>query len=147
MAVTIREAGPLAGGMMRFGIPKYRLPRDVLDAEVKRIVEMGVELVLNAKVDDIEATMREGGFDAAFLAVGAHIAKRAYIPAGGAARILDAVSLLRSMEGEGPPLLGRKVVDLRRRQHRARRRPHRPPARRVRGDHRLSPHARENAGA
>ncbi len=109
-AVTIREAGPLAGGMMRFGIPKYRLPRDVLDAEVKRIAEMGVEILLNSKVDDIEATMREGGYDAAFLAVGAHIAKRAYIPAGGAAKILDAVSLLHSMEGEAPPLLGRKVV-------------------------------------
>ena len=71
---------------------------------------MGVELVLDAKVDDIESAMREGGYDAAFLAVGAHIAKRAYIPAGGAAKILDAVSLLRSMEGEAPPLLGSKVV-------------------------------------
>ena len=108
--VTIREAGPLAGGMMRFGIPKYRLPRDVLDAEVRRIADMGVEIALNSKVDDIEAAMREGGFDASFLAVGAHIARRAYIPAGGAAKILDAVSLLHSMEGEGPPLLGRKVV-------------------------------------
>ena len=54
--------------------------------------------------------MREGGFDAVFLAVGAHIGKRAYIPAGEAARILDAVSLLRSMEGEEQPLLGRRVV-------------------------------------
>ncbi len=108
--VTIREAGPLAGGMMRFGIPKYRLPRPVLDAEVKRITDLGVRLELNAKVDDIETTMREGGYDAAFLAVGAHIARRAYIPAGGAAKILDAVTLLRSMEGEAPPLLGRKVV-------------------------------------
>jgi 2-oxoacid:acceptor oxidoreductase delta subunit (pyruvate/2-ketoisovalerate family) len=108
--VTIREAGPLAGGMMRFGIPKYRLPRDVLDAEVRRVTQMGVELILEAKVDDIEQAMRDGGYDAAFLAVGAHIAKRAYIPAGGAAKILDAVGLLRSMEGEAPPLLGRKVV-------------------------------------
>ena len=108
--VTIREAGPLAGGMMRFGIPKYRLPRDVLDAEVRRITHMGVELILDAKVDNIEQAMREGGYDAAFLAVGAHIARRAYIPAGGAAKILDAVSLLRSMEGEAPPLIGRKVV-------------------------------------
>ena len=40
--VTIREAGPMAGGMMRFGIPAYRLPRDVLDAEVKRILDLGV---------------------------------------------------------------------------------------------------------
>ena len=49
-------------------------------------------------------------FDAAFLAVGAHIAKRAYIPAGSAAKILDALSVLRSMEGEEKPLLGRRVV-------------------------------------
>ena len=109
-AVVLREAGPLAGGMMRFGIPKYRLPRDVIDAEVARITAMGVSLVLNSKVDDIETTMRQDGFDAAFLAVGAHIARRAYIPAAGAAKILDAVSLLRSMEGEAPPLLGRRVV-------------------------------------
>jgi NADPH-dependent glutamate synthase beta subunit-like oxidoreductase len=109
-AVTIREAGPLAGGMMRFGIPKYRLPRDVLDAEVRRITHMGVKLIVDAKVDDIEEAMRDGRYDAAFLAVGAHIARRAYIPAGGAAKILDAVSLLRSMEGEAPPLIGRKAV-------------------------------------
>jgi 2-oxoacid:acceptor oxidoreductase delta subunit (pyruvate/2-ketoisovalerate family) len=109
-AVTLREAGPLAGGMMRFGIPKYRLPRSVIDAEVKRLTDMGIVLVLNSKVDDIESEMKEGGYDAAFLAVGAHIAKRAYIPAAGAARVLDAVSLLRSMEGEEPPQLGRRVV-------------------------------------
>ncbi|MEJ1157611.1 NAD(P)-binding protein [Prosthecomicrobium sp. N25] len=109
-AVTIREAGPLPGGMMRFGIPKYRLPRDVLDAEVARIVAMGVAIEYGAKVDDIRAAMSDGGFDAAFLAVGAHIAKRAYIPAGEAARVLDAVQVLRSMEGEEKPLLGRRVV-------------------------------------
>jgi len=108
--VKIMEAGPFAGGMMRFGIPKYRLPRDVLDAEVKRILDLGVELALNSKVENILETMRAGRFDAAFLAVGAHIAKRAYIPAGEAAHILDAVSLLRSMEGEEKPLLGRRVV-------------------------------------
>ena len=124
-AVTILEAGPLAGGMMRFGIPKYRLPRDVLDAEVERIVDLGVEIALNTKVDDIEATMREGGFDAAFLAVGAHIAKRAYIPAGGAAQ--------DPRRGEPPALDGGRRAAaarpqgrrLRRRQHRARRRAHR----------------------
>jgi 2-oxoacid:acceptor oxidoreductase delta subunit (pyruvate/2-ketoisovalerate family) len=108
--VKIAEAGPLAGGMMRFGIPKYRLPRDVLDAEVERILDMGVELALGSKVTNILEAMRAGWFDAAFLAVGAHIAKRAYIPAGSAARILDAVSVLRSMESGEKPLLGRRVV-------------------------------------
>jgi NADPH-dependent glutamate synthase beta subunit-like oxidoreductase len=108
--VTLHEAGPVAGGMMRFGIPQYRLPRGVLEAEIRRICDMGVALVLNRKVDNILAAMKDGRFDAAFLAVGAHIGKRAYIPAGTAARVLDAVSVLRSMEGEEKPLLGRRVV-------------------------------------
>jgi 2-oxoacid:acceptor oxidoreductase delta subunit (pyruvate/2-ketoisovalerate family) len=108
--VKIVEAGPLTGGMMRFGIPKYRLPRDVLDGEVQRILDMGVELELNSKVTNIVEAMSAGHFDAAFLAVGAHIAKRAYIPAGEAAHMLDAVSVLRSMEGEEKPMLGRRVV-------------------------------------
>ncbi|HEY6821388.1 MAG TPA: NAD(P)-binding protein [Burkholderiales bacterium] len=108
--VEIHEAGPFAGGMMRFGIPKYRLPRDVLDAEVRRIVDLGVVLRLEAKVGNVPEEMKKGGFDAVFLAVGAHIGKRAYIPAGASARILDAVSVLRSMEGAEPPRLGRKVV-------------------------------------
>jgi NADPH-dependent glutamate synthase beta subunit-like oxidoreductase len=109
-AVTVAEAGPAMGGMMRFGIPKYRLPRDVLDGEMQRIVAMGVRVQLNTKVDDIAHTLRDGSYDAAFLAVGAHIAKRAYIPAKDSSHILDAVAVLRSMEGAEPPLLGRRVV-------------------------------------
>jgi 2-oxoacid:acceptor oxidoreductase delta subunit (pyruvate/2-ketoisovalerate family) len=113
-AVTVAEAGPLMGGMMRFGIPKYRLPRDVLDAEMQRIVAMGVQVHCNTKVDDIAQAMVDGAYDATFLAVGAHIAKRAYIPAKDSSRILDAVSVLRSMEGAdgdtSQPMLGRRVV-------------------------------------
>lgn len=108
--VTVFEAGPLPGGMMRFGIPKYRLPREVLDAEVQRIVDLGVTIHYNTKVANVLESKAQGGFDAVFLAVGAHIAKRAYIPAGDSARVLDAVSVLRSMEGEEKPLLGRRVV-------------------------------------
>jgi 2-oxoacid:acceptor oxidoreductase delta subunit (pyruvate/2-ketoisovalerate family) len=95
---------------MRFGIPKYRLPRDVLEAEMKRVMAMGVKVELNARVANILDAMREGVFDATFLAVGAHIAKRAYIPAKDSSRILDAVAVLRSMEGEDKPMLGRRVV-------------------------------------
>jgi len=108
--VTVLEAGPMTGGMMRFGIPKYRLPRDVLDAEMQRIVAMGVEVKLNHKVSNIAHAMTEHRADAAFLAVGAHIGKRTFIPAGDSARVLDAVSVLRSMEGEDKPMLGRRVV-------------------------------------
>jgi 2-oxoacid:acceptor oxidoreductase delta subunit (pyruvate/2-ketoisovalerate family) len=108
--VTVHEAGPMPGGMMRFGIPKYRLPRQVLDAEVQRIVDLGVTIQYNTKVANVLDSRRMGGFDAVFLAVGAHIAKRAFIPAGDSARVLDAVSVLRSMEGEDKPMLGRRVV-------------------------------------
>ena len=109
-SVTIREAGPMAGGMMRFGIPKYRLPRDVLDAEVQRILDLGVELHLDAKVTDLTGAMREGSFDAAFLAVGAQLGKRAYIPAGSAAKVIDAVTMLHQLEEGETPLLGRRVA-------------------------------------
>ncbi|MEU8245715.1 NAD(P)-binding protein [Nonomuraea sp. NPDC048916] len=107
-AVTVMDSGPAPGGMMRFGIPRYRLPRHILDAEIARITDMGVTLELNRTVTGLPETMR--GFDAAFLAVGAHIGKRAYIPAGDSARVLDAVSVLRGMEDATPPLLGRRVV-------------------------------------
>ncbi len=109
-AVTIREAGPLAGGMMRFGIPTYRLPRDVLDAEVQRILDLGVELELDCKVTDAREAIEAEGFDAVFLAVGAQIGKRAYVPAGSASHVLDAVSMLHDLEAGEKPLLGRRVA-------------------------------------
>jgi 2-oxoacid:acceptor oxidoreductase delta subunit (pyruvate/2-ketoisovalerate family) len=108
--VTLRDSAVWAGGMMRYGIPAYRLPRDVLDAEVGRILAMGVTWEGGRQVTDIEAAMADGGFDAAFIAVGAQKGKRADIPAGDSAKILDAVTLLHSMEGAEPPQLGRRVA-------------------------------------
>jgi len=109
-AVTVYESAPLAGGMLRYGIPRYRLPREVLAAEIDRIVALGVDIQTGRTVTDVVATMADDGFDAAFLAVGAEIGKRAYIPAGDSAKVVDAVALLRSMEGEEPPRLGRRVA-------------------------------------
>ena len=108
--VEIRDAGPMAGGMLHFGIPAYRLPRAVLDAEISRIAALGVGIVLDHKVEDLEAAIGEGRFDAAFVAVGAHLAKRAEIPARDAGRILDAVSFLESVESGEAPRLGRRVA-------------------------------------
>ena len=108
--VCVRDGAKAAGGMMRYGIPKYRLPREVLDKEIARIAELGVKFELSREVTDLAAEMKEGGFDAVFLGVGASLARRAYIPAGDAAHVLDAVTVLRSMEGEEQPLLGRRVV-------------------------------------
>lgn len=108
--VEIREAGPLPGGMMHFGIPAYRLPRNILDAEVKRIEAMGVRIVLNHKVEDLQKEMVEGGFDAAFVAVGAHLGKKTTIPSRDAGKMLDAVSFLKSVELGEAPKLGRRVA-------------------------------------
>jgi len=108
--VTVRDAQAAPGGMMRYGIPRYRLPREVLDGEIARIADLGVRFEMRTRVDDVVAAMTEGGFDAVFMAVGAQVGKRAYVPAGEAARILDAVSVLRDVADGAPPLLGRRVV-------------------------------------
>lgn len=109
-AVEIRDAGPVAGGMLHFGIPAYRLPRDELAREVARIEALGVTITCNHKVEDLDAEMTRGGFDAAFLAIGAGMGKRVDIPARDSARVLDAVSLLRDTSAGQPPMLGRRVV-------------------------------------
>ncbi|MDZ7784085.1 MAG: NAD(P)-binding protein [Halioglobus sp.] len=108
--VEIRDAAARAGGMMHYGIPAYRLPRADLAREIARIEAMGVKIVTNHKVTDLQAEKESGGFDAVFLAIGAGVAKHVDIPARDAARILDAVSVLHETGDENPPLLGRRVV-------------------------------------
>ncbi len=108
--VEIREAGPMAGGMMRFGIPAYRMPRDVLENEIQTILSTGISLKLNHKVEDIPSAMQQEGFDAVFMAIGAHLAKKTDIPAREAGKILDAVSYLAAVERGEAPKLGRRVA-------------------------------------
>jgi 2-oxoacid:acceptor oxidoreductase delta subunit (pyruvate/2-ketoisovalerate family) len=106
--VTVRDAGEKAGGMMRYGIPAYRLPRDVLDAEIGRIENLGVRIELRRTVVDAAAALAE--FDAVFLAVGAQLSRRTELPAGDSARILDALRVLHDVADGEPPRLGRRVV-------------------------------------
>ena len=108
--VEVRDAGPEPGGMMRYGIPAYRLPRDVMGAEVNRIAALGVRFQINERVDDLEAARRDGAFDAVFVAVGAHLSKRVDIPAADAGRIVDAVSFLRGVAAGQRPVIGRRVA-------------------------------------
>ena len=108
--VEIREAGPVAGGMIHFGIPAYRMPRDELQAEIQRIENIGVKITLNHRVDDVLQEKEEGKFDAVFVAVGAHISKKIDIPNRDAGRILDAVSFLSQANDGDPPKLGRRVA-------------------------------------
>lgn len=109
-SVEIRDAGPVAGGMMRFGIPAYRLPRKDLEADIQRIEAMGVRIVLNHTVEDLQAERKQGAFDAVFVAVGAHLSKRIDIPARDAGKIYDAVNLLHNVATGQAPKLGRRVA-------------------------------------
>lgn len=112
--VTVRDQGDKPGGMMRYGIPAYRLPRDILDAEIGRIADLGVKFEQGVRVTSVEDALQE--FDAVFTAVGAQIGKNVNVPAGEASKILDAVDMLHQVEAHGDadlgdkPLLGRRVV-------------------------------------
>jgi NADPH-dependent glutamate synthase beta subunit-like oxidoreductase len=108
--VEIRDAGSEPGGMMRYGIPAYRMPRDVLSGEVERIGALGVRMTSNHQVVDLDAERLEGGFDSVFVAVGAHLSKRVEIPAMDAGPIVDAVSFLRGVASGERPVIGRRVA-------------------------------------
>lgn len=109
-AVEIRDSSPVPGGMMRYGIPEYRLPRNVLDAEIDRLVQLGVRITTDYTVKDLLAEQAEGGFEAVFVAIGAHLSKRIDIPNRDASKIVDAVTFLRDVASGERPLIGRKVA-------------------------------------
>lgn len=108
--VEIRDGSDLPGGMMRYGIPEYRLPRDVLDAEINRIVDLGVVITNGVKITDLLSEQAEGSFDAVFVAIGAHLSKRVDIPTRDASRIVDAVQFLRDVASGERPMIGRRVA-------------------------------------
>ncbi len=109
-AVEIHDSSEAPGGMMRYGIPEYRLPRDVLDAELSRLQDIGVVFHQSTPVKDLETTQREGAFDAVFVAVGAHLSKRVNIPSMDASKMVDAVSFLRGVASGERPMIGRRVA-------------------------------------
>lgn len=108
--IEIHENGPMAGGMMRFGIPAYRLPRVVLDGEIKRIENMGVKIVLNTRVNDILASKKLGQFDAVFIAIGAHLSNGLDIKADDSDKVFDAISYLRAIGLKQAPKVGKRVI-------------------------------------
>lgn len=108
--VEIFEAGPVSGGMLHFGIPAYRLPRDILKKEVDRLLKLGIKIHLNHQITDVLSEQKNGHFDAVYLAIGAQAGSHINIPARESAKILDAVDLLRKTGVGEKPLLGRRVV-------------------------------------
>ena len=107
--VTVRDAGERPGGMMRYGIPAYRLPRDVLDAEIDRIVDLGVRLELGAPSPTSPARWPRGSTRCSWRSAPARPPHRD-LPAGDSARILDAIAVLHGPDRRRAPLLGRRVA-------------------------------------
>ncbi len=111
-AVTVYEALPVAGGMLRVGVPEFRLPSWIVDREVQDIVDLGVELRLNHRVDNLDDLFDEG-FEAVFLAVGAHEGKKLRIPGADLPGTMVSIHVLRDVRlGQPPDLAGKRVVVL-----------------------------------
>jgi len=107
--VTVFEALPVAGGMLRVGVPEYRLPSWIVDREVQDIVDLGVELRLNHPVNNLDDVFAEG-FDAVLIAVGAHEGIRLNIPGADLDGVLINTHFLRDVRLGNPPKLGKVVA-------------------------------------
>jgi len=96
-AVTIFEALPHAGGMLRYGIPSYRLPRAVLDAEVKTITDMGVEIRYGVRIgkDVTIPALKAQGFEAIYLGAGAHTSNKMRVEGEDGPGVLHGIDVLR----------------------------------------------------
>ena len=97
-AVTVFEALPVAGGMLRVGVPEYRLPRSVLRGELNLINKLGVNLKLNTRVGrDIDLPKLRADYQAIFIAVGTHLGRDAGIEGERLKGVLHGVKLLRAV--------------------------------------------------
>ncbi len=108
--VEIRDAMAEPGGMLHYGIPAYRLPRQELVDEISRVEAIGVRFKMNTWVEDVVADMNRGGFDACFIAIGTHVGNHLDIPAVDGSRMIDAVSMLEQVEAGRAPEMGRVVA-------------------------------------
>ena len=107
-AVTVYEAAPKAGGMLRYGIPDYRLPQEALDMEIQRIAELGVTILTNTPVTDLEGL--ESHHDALLLSVGAHKSTGMRIEGEDLPGVSSAIDFLRRVNAGERPDVGSKVV-------------------------------------
>lgn len=110
--VVVFESQPLAGGMLSFGIPQYRLPREIVQNEISEIVNMGVELRLNATIGrDLTLNgLKERGYGAVFLATGAHKDRKLGIPGENLKGVIPGLSFLKDLSFGKQTKVGRKVA-------------------------------------
>ena len=108
-SVTVYEALPDPGGMMLWGIPEYRLPRDVIRAEIKEIEDIGVEIRTNSRVDSIDKLFDEG-YNAVFVAIGAHQGTRMGIEGEDSPLLMEAIDFLRKVKRGDEVAVGNSVA-------------------------------------
>ena len=108
--VEIYEAGSRLGGLLWTGIPDYRLPKDILDFEVNRIISNGIKVKLNYKVDDIIKEKESGKFDAVYLAIGAGLIHNEEFDTDGSVYTTDAFSFFNEIKSNTSPYIKKKVV-------------------------------------
>jgi NADPH-dependent glutamate synthase beta subunit-like oxidoreductase len=108
---VIFESSSKLGGMISFGLPSYRTPRDIVDAEIKRIVDMGVEVRLNTRVGkDVSFADLRKDFDAVFIAIGAQTGNPAPLPGFDAPNCLDGITFLRNFNEDKMKHAGERIV-------------------------------------
>ena len=109
--VSIFEALPVAGGMLRVGVPEYRLPTNIIEREIADILDLGIDLHLNTVIEDLDNLFEEG-FDAVLIAVGAHEGIRLPIPGADLDGVLINTLFLRDVRLGNKLELGKKVLIL-----------------------------------
>ncbi|MCI9157026.1 MAG: FAD-dependent oxidoreductase, partial [Lawsonibacter sp.] len=109
--VTVYEQRPKLGGMLRYGIPDYRLPQEVLDRDIAHILTAGVKVHTGVSIGkDLPMENIQNSFDAVYIAIGAHNDKKLGLEGEDAQNVLSAVALLRAVgDGEAPDFTGKKV--------------------------------------
>ncbi len=108
--VEIREAFPEPGGMMRYGIPAYRLPKDVLKLDIQRIEQMGVKITCNYRIKNLLKEEQEGCFDAVFLGIGATKSSLLNIPTDKEAQVISAIEFLSNVSAGKNLQIGKNVL-------------------------------------
>jgi formate dehydrogenase beta subunit len=110
-SVAVFESLPQTGGMLRYGIPEYRLPRDVIDDEIRDIVNLGIEIRTNAPIESVD-TLLNDGYDAILVAVGANKGLKLSIPGANGEGVLIGTDFLKAVNGGRHVEIGKKVMVL-----------------------------------
>ncbi len=107
--VTVFEAAAKAGGMLRYGIPEYRLPKDIVDNDIRYVRELGVEIKTDTRITDLEDLLKQG-YRAVFLATGAGVSQKMKVPGEDSRGVIHALDFLRQVNSGEKVELGKSVA-------------------------------------